>query len=302
VLISQIQRSGGTLLSQLFEGHPKCHHHPDELYIGHPKKWNWPVLNLDGSPLEWFRLLFEPHTLKFFRNGYQKNAHIMKDSETYPFLLLPNLQKEIFLNRITNRKISSQRAILNCYMQSYFDAWLDYLYPLGDKKYILAFVPRLSMIEESVKSFFTDYPDGKLISMIREPKNWYSSASRHEPDTYSNIKESMTLWEGSAKAMLLNKKEYSNRVYLMSYDQLVDNTEACMRHLTGWLGILFDEVLLSPTFQGRPIKADSSFKIEEYGIIKDTLKRNSKLDEADRNYIEDNYLDLYEEVIASIDG
>ena len=38
-LISQIQRSGGTLLSQLFDGHPEIYAHPDELKIGHPKKY-----------------------------------------------------------------------------------------------------------------------------------------------------------------------------------------------------------------------------------------------------------------------
>jgi len=31
VLISQIQRSGGSLLSQLFDGHPEVHAHPHEL-------------------------------------------------------------------------------------------------------------------------------------------------------------------------------------------------------------------------------------------------------------------------------
>ena len=33
VLISQVQRSGGTLLSQLFDMHPQCHAHPDELAV-----------------------------------------------------------------------------------------------------------------------------------------------------------------------------------------------------------------------------------------------------------------------------
>ena len=33
VLISQVQRAGGTLLSQLFDGHPECHADPFELKI-----------------------------------------------------------------------------------------------------------------------------------------------------------------------------------------------------------------------------------------------------------------------------
>ena len=39
VLISQVQRSGGTLLSQLFDGHPELHAHPHELKIGYPTKY-----------------------------------------------------------------------------------------------------------------------------------------------------------------------------------------------------------------------------------------------------------------------
>ena len=53
VLISQIQRSGGTLLSQLFDGHPELHAHPSELKIGRPKFWHWPPLDLD-RPDTWF--------------------------------------------------------------------------------------------------------------------------------------------------------------------------------------------------------------------------------------------------------
>ena len=56
VLVSQIQRSGGTLLSRLFDGHPACHAHPYELKIGH--KARWPKLELD-APESWFAALYE---------------------------------------------------------------------------------------------------------------------------------------------------------------------------------------------------------------------------------------------------
>src|SRR3954451_12778543 len=73
VLVSQIQRSGGTLLSQLFDGHPECHAHPHEVAIGFPKSQHWPVLDL-GAPDEWFEQLYEKYTQKHFRRGYQKPA------------------------------------------------------------------------------------------------------------------------------------------------------------------------------------------------------------------------------------
>ena len=68
VLISQIQRSGGTLLSQLFDGHPECHAHPAEIHIGKPRKWDWPRIDLT-RPKTWFELLFEKPAYQFLRDG-----------------------------------------------------------------------------------------------------------------------------------------------------------------------------------------------------------------------------------------
>ena len=48
VLIAQPNRSGGTLLSQLFDGHPQLHVHPWELEIG--DRWDeWPELDLERT-------------------------------------------------------------------------------------------------------------------------------------------------------------------------------------------------------------------------------------------------------------
>ena len=58
VLISQIQRSGGSLLSQLFDGHPEVHPHPHELMLGYKKKYVWPRIDLNEPPERWFRVLF----------------------------------------------------------------------------------------------------------------------------------------------------------------------------------------------------------------------------------------------------
>jgi hypothetical protein len=57
-LISQIQRSGGSMLSQLFDGHPQVHAHPHELRLDIPKN-NWPPIDLGDRPDRWFEILFE---------------------------------------------------------------------------------------------------------------------------------------------------------------------------------------------------------------------------------------------------
>lgn len=49
ILISQIQRSGGTLLSQLFDGHPELYSNPAEITWGYPTKYHFPNLQQYGD-------------------------------------------------------------------------------------------------------------------------------------------------------------------------------------------------------------------------------------------------------------
>ena len=92
-LISQIQRSGGSMLSQLFDGHPQVHAHPHELKFGFPKKYFWPPIDLSDHPDRWFEILFEEIVVRHFRYGYKK---MEKYKDTLLFIFLPSLQKRTF--------------------------------------------------------------------------------------------------------------------------------------------------------------------------------------------------------------
>ena len=74
VMVSQVERSGGSLMAQLFDGHPQLLAHPHELKIGYPNKRVWPPLNVADVD-EQFRLLFELNNIDFFQNGYSKGKH-----------------------------------------------------------------------------------------------------------------------------------------------------------------------------------------------------------------------------------
>jgi hypothetical protein len=83
VLISQIQRSGGTLLSQLFDGHPQLHAHPHELKIGFPKKHIWPKLDMRDSPKLWFEALFEHDVITHFK-GQAGDGFCRRCNKSHP--------------------------------------------------------------------------------------------------------------------------------------------------------------------------------------------------------------------------
>ena len=158
-LISQVQRSGGTLLSQLFDGHPELHAHPHEMKIGYPTKDTWPQLDLNENPARWLEILFEYNVLNHLRKGYKKEK---KQDEAFLLLLLPSVQREIFMDNLGSVKSPTLRDIFNAYMTSYFGAWLNNQNSFGHKKFITAFTPRLAMSKKNMESFFEIYPDGRL--------------------------------------------------------------------------------------------------------------------------------------------
>ena len=269
VLISQVQRSGGTLLSQLFDGHPECHAHPGELHIG-PAKTRWPALDRDATPETWFDALFERITLEFVRDGYSKSTPGARRAGTYdvfPFRFDVGLQRSMFLERA--RPGATPREILDAYMTSYFNAWRDNAnLRTGPRRVVTAFVARMVRKESSLAGFFRDYPDGTLVTIVRDPYTWFESSRRYR-SRYEDVDRAVKAWRRSTRASLDARRRHGDRVVIVSFEHLVRETEPMMRRLAARLGIAFSSELLVPTFNGRPIRADSSGPIHAYGVLRE---------------------------------
>jgi hypothetical protein len=305
VLISQIQRSGGTLLSQLLDFHPQLHAHPHELHIGYPRgKRDWPALDLDGDPEEWFSQLYEETSDNLLVEGYRKYARkwVQYDDErleTYPFLLIPSLQRRLFERCVRERRIERARDLLDAYMTSYFNAWVDNrnLYT-GPKRWVTAFSARMAIERNNRRRFFADYPDGRLVAIIREPRSWYGSALAYNSDRYGNPEIAMRLWRDSAEGMIDAKQQFSDRVFLLSFEQLLADTEGTMRALAAFMELDFTSSLMTPTFNGLPIKANSSFPVDRGGVLDAPLKRAEGLASHAVTTIERLTDGVYERVLA----
>jgi hypothetical protein len=301
VLVSQIQRSGGTLLAQLLDGHPECHADPYELKIGHPKKWDWPPLDL-ARPDSWFGLLGTSAVVERLRRT-ERTKKPDAGRSIFPFLFLPRLQKAIFDAAVEARRPRSEREVLDCYFTSYFNAWLDNhnLYA-GPKRVVTGFTPRLAIEAGNVERFFAAYPEGKLISIVRDPGAWYVSAAKHDP-SYAHLETALGLWGRSTDASLAALERYGERVLLLTYEQLVLETDATMRLVSDRIGITMAPVLVEPTFNGRPIRANSSESVERFGILPERVSAyRESLDAETINRIGTLAGDRYERAAAAAAG
>jgi hypothetical protein len=304
VLISQIHRSGGTLLSQLFDAHPECHAHPHELRIGYPSSRHWPPLDL-GAPERWFEILYEKYPGKHLERGYSKLADGLPapgvDADVFPFLFLPRLQEQLFEKCIAERPVERERDILDCYFTSYFNAWLDNqnLYA-GPKRVVTAFAPELNLHPGAIDRFFEAYPDGTFISLVRDSRAWYASA-RSKKASDEDVVTALARWRRSAEAAIAARERYGDRVVVLAYEQLVLDTETTMARLAEHLGISMTAELLTPTFNGRPIRANSSDPVRQHGVLRERARAfRDALDAATLERIEELSGDLYERASGTV--
>jgi hypothetical protein len=301
VLICQAQRSGGTLLARLFDAHPQVHAHPHELLVGYPKPYTWPDLPLDEDPEVWFAKLKEGYLSTLYVKGRRAvplKAPGEKTRIAYPFILPPELQRLVFLDEVARRSpIGSEREILDCYLTSLFNAWLDNAgLRLPGKRWVVAFSPRRAW-GDGLDRFFSIYPDGRLVSILRDPRGWFASALGRDPE--AEPEALLELWKRSAREMLEAERRFADRFRVLRFEELVLHTEAAMRDLAGWLGIDFDERLAVPTFNGYPVGPNSSYEMRETGVVSEPVDRHRELlSDEQQDLIRRECEELYEQALA----
>ena len=300
VLISEVQRSGGTLLSQLLDGHPDIAAHPHEIKIGHPTDEDWPPIDPALSADQNFSILFDSKITELVRAGYSK-GELDQNPGRHPFFYVPRLQYAIFRYLFASEPPVNTRDILDHFLTGYFNAWLNYQGDLKAKRWITAFAPCLANHETNVAAFFDSYPDGRIVQVLRDPATWYASAKQHRKSAWSrkNIGGFLDMWCLSAKAMLRNKSCYPDKVVIVRFEDLVGDTSSTMRAVARELDIAFHPILLKPTFNGWPVRANSSFAVEASGVLNETLQRQKTLTADERTLIERRCRAMYDHTSAA---
>jgi hypothetical protein len=294
VLITQIARSGGTLLAQLLDAHPECLTHPFELEIGRRRR-QWPELSAEElvEPEAAFDVLYERSIDRFIMEGLSPHLPGSRNETRHPFRFSRSTCRRVFVGAWRSQRPTSQREVLDLYFSAFWAAWSE----APDRhtaRWLAAFRPGAVADPAFTTGFFGDYPSGRLVSIIREPVSWFASAQRHKSN-YAEASRAGALWVESVVATLQLKRERPEQVYVDSFERLVGDTAAFTRDLADWLGITWNASMLEPTMAGRPMRADSSFADGTFGIRTASIDRRDAVSDLDRREIERRCRSLHDE-------
>jgi Sulfotransferase family len=275
VLIAQAGRSGGTLLLRLFDGHRQCHIVPYELQ----QIFRGMSLDLSTPAAAWESLVADK---QFARRR--------------PFVLRPSLQRAIFASCLEEIDDPGPREVLNCFFTSYFNGWLDNAnLRTTPKSWVVGFEPTGAT---KLDAYRRHYPDGRVISLIRDPWGWYASR-REKPVKWGDLEVALETWTAQVSAALELQSDNPAEVRLVLLADLLSRTEATMGALAAWLEIDFEPSLLMPTFNGLAAEGRSSFGDLGTEISVTPLERGAALPPEQASYIDQHARELYERAAAS---
>jgi hypothetical protein len=230
-------------------------------------------------------------------NGYTKDGgNRFASKEVFPFHFSMEKLRSQFLHYCAESKpVQSQRQVLDAYFRAFFDAWENHE-ATGRERFIAGFTPRVVMYPQCIDRFFADYPDGRLICLVRDPCSWYASTVRRKR-RHRDVRVAIEEWTACMQSIA--RVAGRDNVLVLIYEHVLRAPEASMRRLSEFIGITYDNIILTPTFLRQPILPNSSFGVEKYGINSTMIDRREALPADITRTIEGVALPVYQEFVRN---
>jgi len=302
IFISQLSRSGGSLLSSLFDNVPEIFAFPKEVKFGAIKK-TLPDLKSFCNELPeeiLMRFINENGIFKdAMRGDYKKGT-----KAAVPFEFERAQFESTFYRLWRENTPTTGRELMTIFFTAFFSSWTNYpKHSIECKQFISGFASWTAMDPKNIERFFGYYSDGFLIQIVRDPVSWYESVSaRNLQKTSLKRKELFPIYAGIDAAISSYEqqwnitqnymKTYGDKLLLLNFDSLINNRERTMRRVSERLGIAYSDSMLIPSFAGRKIEGNSSFN-DRY---KKHVDRNTILDSKEKIQLEEKLNPIYEQV------
>jgi hypothetical protein len=276
------------MTTQLLQNHPQILSYFAELHIGRPNKYHWPDLSPQDYKARFKHLIPRNVALKFLSlDSY--------DDFIFDFAFF----RKVFLNLEKTNIDGQQRLTLDNFFTAYFNAYLNCNHSnfYDQYKFIAASVPGLTLFKASIQNFVKDYPDGKILVMIRQPLIWWNSARFHS----KGLKvKGLERYKSSLENTIWACRRYPSNVFVVSFDQLVQNTKRSVEIICDHAGIKFYEVATYPSNFPSYGKDNSTFGHKNTKVvIKDKIKRQVKIPKDEEAWINSNLIPIYKNVFSN---
>ncbi len=243
IFVSALNDSGGGYFTRLLDGHPSLAVYPFELQLGtqgrhvgydewFSSKYRWP--QLPERPQEIFDVLPNEEVRAAQRRepkfaGYALDLDIEEWRAAF----------EHELNGASDRG-----HVVSTLLRTFFAAWHDG--PGDSARTIVAHCPVLALDWELIR---VDLPHARMLHVVRSPFPVYADTKRRRPAM--DARGLALRWSLVNTVAAMHAARRPDEFRIVRYDELLRSPEDVMGGVCDWLGIDFDDVLLTPAWNGR---------------------------------------------------
>lgn len=244
LLISAWNDSGGGALHRLLDGHSRLAAWPFELQLGNGQrqdayspiiagKYRWPVPR--RSAQDFFDSIADEE-LKSVLTRPQAAKH-----RAFPVTVNIDDWRDAFKRVADN---ATRQTLVAAYIDSFLALWLG----RADAVFVVAHCPSLVIDAGEILS---DFPDAKLIHVVRDPLAGIADFRRRHPGF--PVEAYAARWSAVNEAAMRWRQVFRESILIIDFADLCREREAVMRRLARALGLPFEKTLLSPTWHGRQL-------------------------------------------------
>ncbi|HEX6293069.1 MAG TPA: sulfotransferase, partial [Herpetosiphonaceae bacterium] len=99
--------------------------------------------------------------------------------------------------------------------------------------------------EHYVDMIFADYPDARMIQMVRDPRDRFASAITRWKTIRGRIGTGAARWRRSVEQGQHNAERYPDRYLIVRYETLVEQPEATLRQVCAFIGEPYTPAMLT---------------------------------------------------------
>ena len=259
IMVSAGWENGGNTLQRHLDGHPNLFVYPFESMLGTPLSSNiltpavpfrycWPEFGSEQTALQAYHSFYDEEMKIYLRRrelSKFKNCGMEMDEKE---------RIERFQDCIPT---FSRKGFVEAYFESTFAAWKN-LNRTGMETHYVGYIPGVLMDADKI---FSDFPDAKIIHIIRNP--WSGYADTIKRPFPQSLERYCQIWNIIQMTAFTLEGKYPNNFKTIHFEDLCDNAQNTMIDVCKFLEIPYSDTLLYPSFNGK--KLDS---IYPWGTIK----------------------------------
>lgn len=261
IMISAMYENGGNTTHRTLDGHPELFVYPFESQVGTgavsdyltsfvPIRYRWPEFGLEGDAAHDYEAFWDEELKTYLRvRGRSK----FKDCG----LTMNEADRKGAFVEYMQGKPRTRRNLVLAYYHSTFATWTN-LNRSGKERWFVGYNP-VQVLD--VGKFFTDFPDGHMLHVVRHPFAGYADTKKR-PFPISLERYAWT-WNHCQHTALVARGQFPGKFHLLRFEDLVANPRSALEPIFRAMGLAWSDRCLTQTFNGQAMES-----IAPWGTIK----------------------------------